>query len=328
MPIIRCTQCHIVVLDTTESVQKDISCNECGSHYRIKVEGDKVVYFGLIKENGEVVEIKSEVDELQSDSVIYKKSGKIAYIILNRPEKLNKIDANMRADILTCLSALERDDNAVVGIIKGNGKAFSAGVEPNAGIIRYGQAVRSDGRVRRPSQRAKLWVGRDEQRFINRIRNCTKPLICQVHGSCFDDALAISIACDITVATEDCLFGYPDPEQRKRFGGMLGLHGAREVSLIGAKKARELHLLGTRIDGKEAERIGLINYTVPEGQLDASVEKIARDIASIPKDALFLGKEGTKIALSLMEPSSLQAVVMKALSSDIRVETDEQEGVR
>jgi enoyl-CoA hydratase len=328
MPIIRCTKCHIVVLDTISSLQKDVTCNECGSRYRIKVEGDKVAYLGLIKENGEVEEIKLEEDELQSDSVIYKKSGKIAYIILNRPEKLNRIDANMRADIMTCISALERDDNAVLGIIKGNGTAFSAGVETNAGIIRYGQSVRSDGRIRRPSQRAKLWVGRDEQRFINRIRNCSKPLICQAHGSCFDDALAISIVCDLTIASEECLFGYPDPEQRKRFGGMLGLNGAREVSLIGAKKARELHLLGTKIDAREAERIGLINFAVPRAQLEAKVEKIAHDIASLPKDALFLGKEGTKIALSIMEPSSLQPVVMKALSSDIRIETDEQEGVK
>jgi len=328
MAIIRCTKCHIVVLDSMGNVQQDVTCNECGSRYRIKVEGEKVVYFGKINPDGDIEEITLEPETAQLGSVIYQKAGKIARIILNRPEQQNRINANMRVDILECIQMLEADDNVVVGIIKGNGDALSAGNESNTGDSRYGLSTRPDGRVRRPSQRARLWVGRDERRFINRISNCSKPLICQAHGCCFDDALEISIACDITVATEDCLFGHPNPEQRHRFGGMIGMYGMREVSLIGAKKARELLLLGNTIDGKEAERIGLINYAVPREQLEPRVEKMANEIASLPRDAIFLGKQGTKIALSISEPSPLQSVVMKALSSQARIEADEQEGAR
>lgn len=328
MAIIRCNKCHIVVLDSMGSVQKDVTCNECGSRYRIKVEGDKVVYFGKINQNGDIEEITLEAETVQLNSVIYQKTGKIAQIILNQPEKRNKINANMRIDILECIGMLETDDSVVVGIIKGNGDVFSAGNEPDVGELRYGLATRPDGRVRRPSQRARLWVGRDERRFISRISNCSKPLICQVHGCCFDDGLEISIACDLTVATKDCLFGHTNLEQRRRFGGMVGLYGMREVSLIGVKKARELLLLGNTINGKEAERIGLINYAVPREKLESKVEKMAREIASLPRDAIFLGKEGTRIALNTSEPSPLQSVVMKALSSQVRLEADEQEGVK
>jgi len=328
MAIIRCTKCHIVVLDTMGSIQRDVTCTECGSRYRIKVDGDKIVYFGKINANGNVEELELEADTVQLSSVIYQKTGKIARIILNQPEQQNRINANTRVDILECIRMLETDDNVVVGIIKGNGEVFSAGNVSNAGDLRYGLSTRPDGRVRRPSQRARLWVGRDERRFISRISNCSKPLICQAHGCCFDDALEISIACDLTVATKDCLFGHPDLEQRRRFGGMIGLYGMREVSLIGAKKARELLLLGNTINGKEAERIGLINYAVSKEKLEPKVEKIASEIASLPRDAIFLGKEGTKIALSTSEPSLLQNVVMRALGSHVRIEADEQEGVK
>jgi enoyl-CoA hydratase len=98
--------------------------------------------------------------------------------------------------------------------------------------------------------------------------------------------------------------------------------------LIGAKKARELLLLGNTINGKEAERIGLINCAVSKEQLGPKVEKMAKEIASLPRDAIFLGKEGTKIALNSFEPSPLQGVVMKALSSQVRIEEDEQEGAK
>jgi enoyl-CoA hydratase len=328
MAIIRCTKCHIVVLDTVGNVQQDVTCNECGSRYRIKVEGEKVVYFGKINPGGDVEEITLEAEAAQLSSVMYQKAGKIARIILNRPEQQNRINANMRVDILGCIQMLEEDDSLVVGIIKGSGEVFSAGNESNAGDLRYGLSTRPDGRIRRPSQRARLWVGRDERNFISQITNCSKPLICQAHGSCFDDALEISIACDITIATKDCLFGHPNLEQRRRFGGMIGMYGMREVSLIGAKKARELLLLGNTIDGIEAERIGLINYAVPKEQLEPKVEEMANEIASLPRDAIFLGKEGTKIALSISEPSPFQSVVMKALGSSIRIEPDEREGAR
>lgn len=326
MAVIRCTKCHIVVLDSMGSVRKDVTCNECGSRYRIKIEGEKLVYFAKMNPDGSIEELSLEADTVRLGSVTYQRVGKVARIILDRPERQNKIDANMRVDILKCIRMLETDDGVVVGIIKGNGEVFSAGNEPNAGDLRYGLSKRPDGRVRRPSQRARLWVGRDERRFISRISNCTKPLICQAHGCCFDDALEISIACDITVATSDCLFGHTSLEQRRRFGGMIGLYGLREVSLIGAKKARELLLLGNTINAKEAERIGLINYAVSKAQLEPKVEKMAAEIASLPRDAIFLGKEGTRIALSASEPSPLQSVVMKALSSQVRIEEDEQEG--
>jgi enoyl-CoA hydratase len=328
MAIVRCVKCHIVVLDSIGSVQKDVTCNECGSRYRIEVKDDKVTYFGRILSDGSTEELEPQADTVKLGCVLFEKAGKVARIILNRPEQQNRINANMRADILESIRMLEGDDSLVVGIVKGNGEVFSAGNEPGAGELRYGMSTRPDGRVRRPSQRARLWVGRDERNFISLITNCSKPLICQAHGCCFDDALEISIACDITVATKDCLFGHTSIEQRRRFGGMLGLYGMREVSLIGAKKARELLLLGNTIDGTEAERIGLINRAVFKEKLASTVEKMAREIASLPRDALFLGKEGTRIALSTGEPSPLQSVVMKALSSQVRLEADEQEGVR
>jgi enoyl-CoA hydratase len=326
MAIVRCVKCHIVVLDSTQSGQKDVICNECGSRYRINIDAEKVIGLYYIDPKGKLEELRIEKDIIKLDTVIYRKSGKIARIILNQPKEKNILNANMKADIIQCIGLLENDDDVVVGIIKGNGNVFCAGSEPPRYDARYGISKRADGSTRRPSQRARLWLGKDDLKFISRVRRCSKPLICQAHGACFDEGVELSAVCDITIAAEDCQFGHPNVEQRQRFGGMIGMNGLNEVLLIGPKKTRELLLLGNIINGKEAENIGLVNHAVPLKQLESVVEKMASEIASIPRDALYIGKTGTILTLNNLEPSPMQSVVMRALASNIRIEPSEQGG--
>lgn len=251
------------------------------------------------------------------DTAIYEKEGKIARIILNRPEKLNALNASLRWDIVRCIDMIEEDDNVLVGIIKGNGRAFCSGGDLGGVYSRYGAGEKlPDGSNRRPSQRATISVDESNASFADRIAHCWKPMICQAHGYCLGWGLILADSCDLTIAAEDCQFGHP--EQRQAFGGQVGI---RDILILGLKKAREMMLLGSRIDGKEAERIGWINKAVPTAQLEAEVEKIAHNITLLPRDAVALGRTATMMAVDTLLRGS--GVPMHAISQNIRFEPDE-----
>jgi len=235
------------------------------------------------------------------DTAIYEKEGKIARIILNRPEKLNALNANLRWDIVQCIDMIEEDDNVLVGIIKGNGRAFCSGGDLGGVYSRYG---------------ATISVDESNANFVDRIAHCWKPMICQAHGYCLGWGLILADSCDLTIAAEDCQFGHP--EQRQSFGGQVGI---RDILILGLKKAREMMLLGYRIDGKEAERIGWVNRAVPADQLEAEVEKIAHDISLLPRDAIAMGRTATMMAVDTLLRGS--GVPMHAISQNIRFEPDE-----
>ena len=146
---------------------------------------------------------------MEFETIIVDKKEHIAKVTMNRPEKLNPMNANVRAEIIKCIEMIEMDDDVLAGIIKGSGRAFSSGADLEAVYSRYGGGKTAEGKQRRPSQRARLHVDRDLFEFFHRARYCWKPLICQVHGYCIGLALMFSHCCDITMAAEDALFAHP-----------------------------------------------------------------------------------------------------------------------
>ena len=325
MTIVRCIKCGIVLLDSYEDGEREVECQECGSHYKIELQQNRVKSLVSLSEVPEdYVQPHLAKDSVKLDTVIYERQGKIAKIILNRPEKLNAMSANMRWDIVRCIDMLEKDDNVSVGIIKGNGRAFSAGGDLGGVYSRYGGGTRPDGRSMRPSQRARLWVDESNGQFVVRVSNCWKPLICQTHGYCLGWGLILSNACDITITADDCLFGHP--EQRQAFGGGVSV---AEILLLGYKKAREMSLLGTKVDGKEAERIGWVNRSVPADQLETEVEKVAEAISMMPRDALAIGKVSTLMSLeALGVRRGIASTLLHTMATNLRFEPDEMNFIR
>ena len=111
----------------------------------------------------------------------------------------------------------------------------------------------------------------------------------------------MSLCCDLTIAAEDAKIGHS--EQRLGFSGAMYVFPI-EVMLIGQKRARELLLTGKLIDGKEAERIGLINQVVPADQLEAETRKLARAMTLLPRDGIAIGKATARLAYDSMGLSS------------------------
>jgi enoyl-CoA hydratase len=120
--------------------------------------------------------------------------------------------------------------------------------------------------------------------WLEAIWDLEKPVIAQIHGHCVGAALVIVSACDFAIAADDTVFSLPEG----RFGGIaLGWL----PWTVGIRRTKELILLGERFGAVEAERMELINRSVPVGELEAAVAKTAATLAALPPETAYFGKQ-------------------------------------
>jgi len=202
----------------------------------------------------------------------------IAWVTVNRPEKLNALSSEVVVAMTETLRTLEADEAVHVVVIQGAGQNFSVGYditeEVEAGIARpedwHAALSRNVG-------------------LSMAVWSLTKPTIAAVDGWCLAGACELAMACDMIVATQRSQFGEPEI----RFGS--GPVTLLMPFLIGQKKTNELLLTGDVIPAREAERLGLINDVAHDADaLRARVEQLAKRIAITPPITLKL----TKIALT------------------------------
>jgi len=243
---------------------------------------------------------------MSSETLIYEKEdfeeGSMVTLTMNKPETLNALNIEFSREIDDALTKVEQDDDVKVVVLKGSGKAFSAGYDLGRVYFVYGGGTgKPEDKSRRPSQRSRLAYDRWRSESLRRIFLLDKITIAQVHGYCIGGGLYMSLCCDMTIAAEDAKIGHS--EQRLGFSGTMYVFPI-EVALIGQKRARELLLTGKLIDGKEAERIGLINQVVAPDQLEAETRKLARSMTLLPRDGIAIGKATARLAYDSMGLSS------------------------
>ena len=264
---------------------------------------------------------------MSSETLIYEKEdfeeGSMVTLTMNKPETLNALNIEFSREIDDALTKVEQDDDVKVVVIKGAGKAFSAGYDLGRVYFVYGGGTgKPEDKARRPSQRSRLAYDRWRSESLRRIFLLDKITIAQVHGYCIGGGLYMSLCCDMTIAAEDARIGHS--EQRLGFSGAMYVFPI-EVALIGQKRARELLLTGKLIDGKEAERIGLVNQVVPAGQLEAETRKLAKSMTLLPRDGIAIGKATARLAYDSMGLSSAfgQGYIGHTLFTNIRYEPGE-----
>ncbi|HEY7295941.1 MAG TPA: enoyl-CoA hydratase-related protein [Dehalococcoidia bacterium] len=207
-------------------------------------------------------------------AVLYEEDGPVAYITLNRPEKLNAMNGQLRDDLEAALREADRDDEVRVVVLRAAGRAFCAGydISPQG---RGGRASIAQDRDRlRKSIERWLWMW-----------SYRKPIIAQVHGFCLAGGGELAGMCDLIFCAEDAQFGHPA-------GRALGIPPTLGLwpMKIGMLKSKELLFTGDMIDGKEAERIGMVNRALPAAELPEFVRSFARRVAQVPLDALTVHK--------------------------------------
>ncbi|HLT15372.1 MAG TPA: enoyl-CoA hydratase-related protein [Acidimicrobiales bacterium] len=219
----------------------------------------------------------------------------VTLLTLNRPEKLNAMDADLVAALHDALDAVRQDRDCRVVVLTGAGRGFCAGLDLGG----YGAAPDSEGR-------GPVGAGMATQQHIAslvpHLRSLHQPVIAAVNGPAAGGGLALALASDVRIAATSARFNVAFVR--------IGLSGCDiGVSwllprLIGASRAFELLLTGRIIDSAEADRIGLVTRVVPDGQVvDAALETAALIAANSP-----WGVRMTKeVAWSQLEVGSLQA---------------------
>jgi enoyl-CoA hydratase len=242
---------------------------------------------------------------MPSSTIEFDKRGPVAEIRLNRPDKLNAVNATMLDELNEAMDVCEGDDDVRAIVLSGNGRAFSSGFDlstDDADTELSGQEATRQG------------LERDFD-LIMRFWNCPKPTIAAVHGYCLGSSMEISAVCDITIAAEGCKFGAPEV----RFGS--GIVCLILPWVIGLKNAKELLLQGaTDIDASRAEAMGLVNRVVAAKDLLWEARALAGEIALNDPLAVKLTKKAINDTL---RTAGMEDALRAALQTDIEIETTE-----
>lgn len=225
-------------------------------------------------------------------TILFEKRDSIAYITLNRPEKLNAISREMLPELRHALTTIDQDDDVRVVILTGAGRAFSAGFDISP------KGEEKEIYDRQPDEwREHLKEGIDTFMMIWTL---SKPVIAAINGYALAGACELAQICDIKIASDQAILG--EPEIRFGTGPPLLI----TPFSVGLAKAKELLLTGDMIDAHEAERLGMINRVVPHDELMAECERTARKLTKIAQVGLKMNKIAVNRALEGM--GFLQAI--------------------
>ncbi|MCQ4125242.1 crotonase/enoyl-CoA hydratase family protein [Rhodococcus erythropolis] len=215
------------------------------------------------------------------DTLLYSTDGPIATITLNRPEALNTIVPPMPDEIEAAVGLAERDRSIKVIILRGAGRAFSAGFDFGGGFQHWGEDMMTDGKWD-PGKDFAVVSARETaptQKFMALWRS-SKPVIAQIHGWCVGGASDYALCADIIVAADDAVIGTP---YSRMWGAYLS---SMWTYRLGLTKAKWHSLTGQPLTGIEAAAIDLINESVPFVELESRVAEIAGQLSQIPLSQL------------------------------------------
>jgi enoyl-CoA hydratase len=219
--------------------------------------------------------------------IIYETDGRLAYITLNRPEKLNALSNNLRGEVMDAMREAEHDDEIGVIILRGSGRSFSAGYDLTP--------ARAAGEVDLVNPRSLLpetgTTHPGQQQWARHVvmTNMTiwelaKPVVAQVHGHCLAGGTELASICDFRIVADDAQIGYPPVRAMTTMDMMWTPWHLPQA------KAREFAYVGDSISGTEMARLGWANYAVPVDQLGDFTEKFARRMAHIDNEMLMYSK--------------------------------------
>jgi 2-(1,2-epoxy-1,2-dihydrophenyl)acetyl-CoA isomerase len=246
--------------------------------------------------------------------VLVQQDNGVLTITMNRPEVLNSIHSPLQAELNEIAEAAASDETIRCVVLMGAGRGFGAGQDLKELKGLY------EAEVVDPSLTREHLHG--YHRLVTTLQEMPKPTIAALHGVATGVSLNIALACDLRIAAHETRFS----EAFSRIGLVPDGGGAYFLTrLVGLGKALELSLLANEIDGQEAERIGLVNKSVPLAELEATTREIANRLAQGPTYTYHLIKQLVYTA----HDKDLATVL--ALETDLQgkafVSADHREGV-
>ena len=210
---------------------------------------------------------------------------RIATITLNRPNQMNAISPDLERELHEALDEAAADESVRTIILTGAGRAFSAGYDLGRG--RVPPKTRSEALAQ--------WLPTDMAHTDNvmHIMELDKPVIAAVNGWALGGGFWYTLACDITIASDQATFGQPEVRMVSNTSFLF-------PALVGWKVAARYALTGDHFGPEEAVRIGAINEVVPHDELMPRARELAQRLAMVPSDSVRLNKKLTTFGLQAM----------------------------
>lgn len=238
-------------------------------------------------------------------SIAYVVADRTATLTLNRPERLNAIDAHMPGEIARAVAMADADPDVHVVLVRGAGRGFCGGYD----LVDYAEAKGAvSGSQEMPwdptEDFAMMW--KNTQDFMSLWRS-RKPTIACVHGAAVAGGSDIALCCDFLIMTEDARIGYPP----SRVWGVPT--PAMWVYRLGPQAAKRMMMTGDLIDGREAVEMGLALKTAPADGFEAAIDSLVGRLRGVPRNQLMM----TKMVINqAYENMGLQSTQMMATFFD------------
>ena len=240
--------------------------------------------------------------------------GAVLTIALNRPELMNATNARMEIELCRAFTEVSHDADTRIVVLTGQGKAFSAG-----GDFAYMREAIEDPSV--------FWDALPYgKRLIFTMLDCPKPIIAKINGHAMGLGATLALFCDVSFAADHVKIADP----HVAIGFVAGDGGAVIwPQLVGYNRAKEYLFSGEPLLAPEAERIGLINHSVPAEELDARVQAYALKVASMPARAVQWTKASINIGLKQLAHSIMDAsLAYEALSNATQDHREAMDAIR
>jgi enoyl-CoA hydratase len=212
-----------------------------------------------------------------TDTVLYERDGRVAILTINRPDKLNALNQQVRDEMLAQLAEIEQDDEVGAVVVTGAGeKSFVAGAD----IGEFAGRSPFDQREAMASPR-----------IYDVMSSFPKPVIAMINGFCLGGGCEMAMSCDFRIASSKARFGQPEI----KLGLIPGGGGTQRMArLAGVGQAMRLILSGEMIDATEALRIGIVEIVVEPDELRSATLELAGKIASFSPLTLRVAKQAVR----------------------------------
>jgi len=246
------------------------------------------------------------------ENILYETDGRLAFITLNRPEKLNALSNDLRGELFHALKEAEADREVGVIVLRANGRAFSAGYDLSPSRTSQGSAY-VHPRSKLPDTNTTHPAHYDWSRHVLMgnwiIWELGKPVVAQVQGYCLAGGTELATFCDFRIVAEDAQIGYPPV---RAMGTMDIMWAPWHLPMT---KAREFAYVGDSFSGRDMATMGWATYAVAPDQLATFTETFARRMANIDNDMLLYSKrsvnrqyEAMGIRTGLMSGTDVEAM--------------------
>lgn len=226
--------------------------------------------------------------------LLQERDGRVLVLTLDRPEVHNAISADLAEAIAAAVEAAAEDESVHVVIIRGSGRAFSAGYDLAPG--KYG-ARSLDDDLEHLQALSSRW---------SRVLLSPLPVIAQVHGYCLAGGTDLAGHCDLVMVADDATIGFPAVRSMGVALTQMWLYN------VGPQWAKRLLLTGDTMTGRLAAEIGFALQSVPAADLERDTRRLARHMALVAREMLIGNKRVINDGLDLMGRATLQAVAARA----------------